>query len=109
MFIVAGKLLRQARESAGLTQAELAERLDVPQSSVARLESSRANPRLATLERALAATGKQLKVDLEPATWPGIDESLIESSLDRTPAERLAHFVGAYRSVREFAPTVRSA
>lgn len=108
MFVVAGKLIREARERAGLTQSELAQRLETSQSTIARLESTRSNPRLATLERTLAATGTQLEVSLRPSSYPGIDESLIESCLERTPAERLAYFTGAYRNLRKLAPTVRS-
>jgi transcriptional regulator with XRE-family HTH domain len=105
---LSGELLREARESAGLTQAELAELLETNQSSVARLESPRSNPRLSTLQRALAATGNQLELRLRPATYPSVDESMIRASLSRTPAERLATFTGAYRSLRRLAPTVRS-
>lgn len=108
MLVVAGNLIREAREAAGLTQAELAKRLDVSQSTVARFESPRSNPRVATLERALAATGNALRVGLEPATWPGIDESLIVTCLRMTPGQRLDHHAGAYRGVRQFAPTVRT-
>lgn len=108
MHPISGKLLREARESAGLTQAELAARLGTNQSSVARLESPRSNPRLSTLQRALAATGNQLELKLQAATYPGIDESMIRASLARTPAERLATFTGAYRGLRRLAPTVRS-
>ena len=108
MQTLSGKLLREAREAAGLTQAELADLLGTNQSSVARLESPRSNPRLSTLERALAATGNQLELRLRAAAYPGIDESMIRASLARTPAERLATFGGAYRGLRRLAPTVRS-
>jgi transcriptional regulator with XRE-family HTH domain len=108
MPIDAGKLLRDARKSAGLTQADLAERLQVAQSSVARLESPRSNPRLETLDRALLATGNRLRVGREPVAHPGIDGSLIAANLARTPAERLADFERAYKGFRRLAPTVRS-
>jgi transcriptional regulator with XRE-family HTH domain len=108
MQTLSGKLLREAREASGLTQAELADRLGTNQSSVARLESPRSNPRLSTLERALAATGNQLELSVRAATYPGIDESMIRASLARTPAERLATFAGSYRGLRRLAPTVRS-
>jgi transcriptional regulator with XRE-family HTH domain len=104
---LSGTVVRDARAEAGLTQAELAERLGVSQPTVARLESPRSNPRLATLERAVAATGNQLELRLRPARYPGIDESLIRSSLERSPAERLASFTSEYRGLRRLAPTVR--
>ena len=46
-----------ARARAGLTQAELAERMGTSQSAIARLESGKGHPSVATLERLAAATG----------------------------------------------------
>ena len=104
-----GALLRSAREAAGLTQTELAERLETSQSVIARLESPRSNPRFRTLERAIAATGHRLDSSLAPSTFPGLDESLIVASLRMEPADRLRRFVGTYGNLRKLAPTVRGA
>jgi transcriptional regulator with XRE-family HTH domain len=108
MTIVPGHVIRDARTAANLTQAELAERLEVSQSTIAKLESPRSNPRVSTLERALAATGNSLEVTTKPSTYPGIDESLVASCMRRAPADRLALFQGAYRQLRQLAPTVRT-
>lgn len=108
MLEAPGTLLKQARQTAGLTQTELAERLETSQSVVARLESPRSNPRFRTLERAIAATGHRLDPSLVPSTYPGIDESLIAASLRMEPAARLRRFVATYRNLRKLAPTVRS-
>lgn len=83
------RILREARLKAGLTQAELAERIGTTQSAVARLESPGANPRFETLERALLATGHGLDVKAVPKPQP-VDETLIAKNLERTPDERLA-------------------
>ncbi|MCB1019674.1 MAG: helix-turn-helix transcriptional regulator [Acidobacteria bacterium] len=56
----------QARTRAGLTQAELAERMKTTQSAIARLEGGRARPSTQTLERLAAATGTTLRVTFEP-------------------------------------------
>lgn len=56
-----------ARARAGLTQAELAERMGTSQSAVARLESGKARPSVATLEKLAEATGSKLRIVLEPA------------------------------------------
>lgn len=56
-----------ARLRAGLTQAELAERMGTSQSAVARLESGSARPSVATLEKLAHATGSKLRIALEPA------------------------------------------
>ena len=49
--------LIQARIGAGLTQAQLAERMNTTQSVVARLESGHAHPSTKTLERIARSTG----------------------------------------------------
>ena len=99
-MILAGKVLKEARLEAGLTQAELAERLGASQPVVARLESGRANPRIATFERALAATGHRLAVAVEPSGYPPIDETLITGNLRRSPADRIRYFAASYRGVK---------
>lgn len=81
-------LIRDARRAAGLTQAELAERLGVSQSAVAKLEREGANPTVGTLDRVLRATGHRLQL-IAPAWSDGVDESLIRQALERTPAERI--------------------
>jgi len=57
----------QARVTAGLTQEQLAQRMNTTQSVVARLESGRTMPSTHTLERLAAATGTRLKISFEPA------------------------------------------
>ncbi len=59
------RALIEARARAGLTQAELAERMDTTQSVVARIESGRANPSTRTLERVANATGTRLRISFE--------------------------------------------
>lgn len=100
-------MLKESRLAAGLTQAELARRLETTQSAVARLEAAGANPRFDTFQRAIGATGNALQVELEPSTYPGLDETMIVSNLRRSPGERLRYFSSAYANLRELAPTVR--
>jgi ribosome-binding protein aMBF1 (putative translation factor) len=57
-----------ARVKAGLTQEQLAQRMETTQSVIARLESGRNRPSTQTLERLAAATGTRLKISFEPAT-----------------------------------------
>jgi transcriptional regulator with XRE-family HTH domain len=58
----AATLLRDARYAAGLTQAALAERLDVSQAAIAKLERQGANPTVNTLDNILRATGHRLEL-----------------------------------------------
>lgn len=64
-------LLLEARREAGLTQAQVAERMGAQAPAVARLEralaSGKHSPSVATIRRYLAACGKQLMVDTCPA------------------------------------------
>ncbi len=55
-----------ARASQGLTQAELAARMNTTQSYIARLESGKVLPSMRTWLKLAAATGTRAKVTLEP-------------------------------------------
>lgn len=65
-FALAAQVI-EARARAGLTQIELAERMGTSQSAVARLESGKARPSVATLEKLAEATGSKLRIALEAA------------------------------------------
>jgi DNA-binding XRE family transcriptional regulator len=61
-----GLQIRELRETAGLTQKGLADRLGVSQQVVARLESGEAdNPTVTTLDRIAKATGHRLRFRFE--------------------------------------------
>ncbi len=64
--------IRRIRESAGITQAELARRLGVSQSLVNRWESPAGRPQVATLQRIADALGLNLSVifSAPPPTTP---------------------------------------
>jgi transcriptional regulator with XRE-family HTH domain len=98
MIILPGELIRNARVSAGLTQAELANRVGTTQSAVARMEARSSNPSVRSLERVLGALGLVLRLEAA-APAPGIDETMIAANLKRTPAERLAGFTASYRNM----------
>jgi transcriptional regulator with XRE-family HTH domain len=104
-MISPGAIVKRARAAAGLSQAELAERMGTTQSAVARLESPRSNPRVDTLDRAIAATGQRVSVSVEPGF--GLDESLIASALRIEPRDRLRRFASAYASARKLSEAAR--
>lgn len=62
------RALIDARTRAGLTQAQVAKRMGTSQPVIARLESGRRKPSLATLERYAKATGHELRIALVPAS-----------------------------------------
>jgi ribosome-binding protein aMBF1 (putative translation factor) len=64
-FVLAAALI-DARGRAGLSQEDVAARMDTSQQAVSRLEGGRANPSLKTLQRFAKATGTRLKISFEP-------------------------------------------
>lgn len=73
----AGKLLREARISAQLSQTEVARRALVAQSVISAYESGRREPSVSTLERLVLATGHRLVFDLERSSDcpPGLPDT----------------------------------
>lgn len=65
-FALASAMI-EARSRAGLTQEELAEKMDTSQSAIARMESGRSIPSGNTLKRFARATGTRLRIRFEPA------------------------------------------
>ena len=62
-----GEKVRDARETAGLTQRELATRMSTSQAAVARLEAGGTSATLTTLQKAAAALDMTISVNLAPA------------------------------------------
>ena len=81
-------LIRDARQAAGLTQVELADRAGTAQPAVAAYESGGKTPNLATLERLLGACEHDIEVSARPRMRRGA-ASLAE--LAQTIEEDLAH------------------
>ncbi len=89
-----GHLIREARRRAGLTQAELAERISTAQPNVARWESADMSPSVDVLTRVVQACGLDLLVRLVPreaGEWERVEDSQ-ESTLDER-LEKLHGFV----------------
>lgn len=63
-FALASALIG-ARAEAGLTQAELAERMGTTQSAIARMEGGKGRPSTTTLAKVARATGTRLRVSFE--------------------------------------------
>jgi ribosome-binding protein aMBF1 (putative translation factor) len=55
----------KARSRAGLTQEELADRMQIKHSVIAQLESGHVMPTTRTLEKIAKATGSRLKISFE--------------------------------------------
>lgn len=59
-----GVMLRHARETAGLTQEELARRLRTKKTAISRIENHAEDIKLSTLERVATALGRRLEVKI---------------------------------------------
>jgi transcriptional regulator with XRE-family HTH domain len=93
-------LVREARRRAGLTQAELAERVGTTQSAIARLEAGATSPSLARVDQLVRACGLTLVVELDGEDRVDPDEwQRAQRNLALTPSLRLANAVGAAQFV----------
>jgi ribosome-binding protein aMBF1 (putative translation factor) len=61
----------KARRKSGLSQVQLAKRMNTTQSTIARLESGRMMPSTRTLGKFAKATGHRLKISFEPVRKRG--------------------------------------
>jgi transcriptional regulator with XRE-family HTH domain len=59
------EVIAEARATAGLTQAEVAERMHTTQSNIARMEAGKSIPSTRTLEKFAHAIGARLKISFE--------------------------------------------
>ncbi len=59
-----GALLKQVREASGLTQEEIAKKLNTKKSAISRIENHAEDIRLSTLEKFAAVLGRKLEVTI---------------------------------------------
>ena len=85
---MAGRMVREARRRANLTQRQLSEKAGIPQETIARIERGCVDPRVGTLDRLLEACGYGL--ESMPRLGIGVDRTQIRELLKLTPSERLA-------------------
>ena len=97
---MAARILRHARRSAGLTQRALAAKTSVPQETIARIEASRADPRVETLDRLLEGCGYGL--EHLPRLGIGIDRPQFHERLALSPSDRLTRAMIEDRLMMEF-------
>ena len=105
---MSGRMVREARQRANLTQRQLSAKAGIPQETIARIERGRVDPRVTTLDRLLEACGYGL--ESMPRLGIGIDRTQIQELLKLSPSERLAvaiendqHFVELRRSIHRVA------
>jgi transcriptional regulator with XRE-family HTH domain len=87
--VTSGELIREARLRAELSQVQLAERLGMPRSSIARWEVDKVEPGLSTLRRVLQACGYDLSLTLVPFERDPERDARVLEVQKLTPQERL--------------------
>jgi transcriptional regulator with XRE-family HTH domain len=111
-------LIATAREQAGLTQQQLAERAGTSQPAVARLEAGHGNPGIDTIQRLVNAAGFDLKLGLVPQTVlhdavvaaykADVDRTLLRENLRKSVDRRLRDAEAFRQSAEELRSAVRT-
>ena len=103
-----GRMVREARRRANLTQRQLSAKAGIPQETIARIERGRVDPRVKTLDRLLEGCGYGL--ESMPRLGIGIDRTQIHERLSVSMERRLevamaddAHYVSWRRQLRRVA------
>ena len=104
---MAGRMVREARQRAKLTQRQLAAKSGIPQETIARIERGRSDPRVTTLDRLLEACGFGLEV--MPRLGIGIDRTQIYERLKAPIDQRLAVGLADDRNFHSFRRELRRA
>jgi transcriptional regulator with XRE-family HTH domain len=91
--MTSGDLIRSARLRAELSQEQLAERLGLARSSIARWETDTVEPGFSTLRRVLQACGFDLSLALIPFERNSARDARIQEVSRLTPQERLRAMV----------------
>lgn len=98
---VAAGLVLMAREEAGLSQRELADRAGVAQSEIARIESGNREPSIPTLQRIVAGAGLEIRFRLAPSE--DHDQILAAHQTRRSSAQRALPAARHAHNLEQFA------
>lgn len=98
--MTSGELMRTARKRAGFSQQELADRLSMPRSQIARWEADTVDPGFATTRRVLRACGFDLSLALVPYEPDEAREARLRTLQRLTPQERLQQMLGRLGEVQ---------
>ena len=99
-----GYLIKEARRRAGLSQRDLAARLETSQSVIARWESGARSPTMETVTRALRACGFELRIGVAQADDQ--DEAMAAQNVRLAARERLGLLENMF-DVEEWASAAR--
>lgn len=101
------KILTSVRQSAGLTQGELAQRAGTSQSAIARYENGNAEPSTSTLLRLLRVAGYDLDVTVRKSTTSDLSSDRAQKiRLSKAAIRRIMKKAGA-SNIRLFGSVAR--
>jgi transcriptional regulator with XRE-family HTH domain len=92
--VTSAQIIRAARLRAGLTQAELAERLGRDRAQVARWETGGQEPSFENLRAAVEACGFELKLEIAEREVDAQLDAELEASLLEAPQQRVQGLLG---------------
>jgi transcriptional regulator with XRE-family HTH domain len=90
-----GELLRATRERYGLSQTRLARRIGADRGYISRVERGVVSPTFSWTERALAAMGEELRLDVVRSRFDDHDPVAHRVLGSLSPDERLADFLAS--------------
>lgn len=102
---VAAGLVLMAREEAGLSQRELAERARVAQSEIARIESGNREPSIPTLQRIVGGAGLEIRFRLAPKD--DHDQVLAARQARRSAAQKASAAARHAHNLEQFAANTK--
>jgi len=110
MSLAAGLVLKEARQRAGLSQAELARRAGVVQSVISAYESGKREPGMGMLTKLVEAAGHQLRV--EAVAVAGASPGLPATAIGRRLRQRRKKLISTAarrgaRNIRVFGSVAR--
>lgn len=97
-----GVILREARESAGLTQDEVARRLKTKKTAISRIENHAEDIKLSTLERFASALGRKLTVNISSGLGDSVAEERADYRVGRTKGTNILKLEGKVPRERKF-------
>jgi transcriptional regulator with XRE-family HTH domain len=98
-----GELLRATRAAHGLSQARLARRIGADRAYVSRVERGAVSPTFDWVERALAAMGEELALDVRRSCYDDHDPAAHRLVGGWDPDRRLEDFVASAEVLDELA------
>ena len=98
--MTSAQIIREARLKAGLTQAELAERLRRDRAQVARWETGGQEPSFENLRAVVEACGFALRIEIAEREEDAVLDAELTTTLQQAPQQRVQRLLDALNGDR---------